>query len=387
MFALEALPSNHLNHPATQCKKNHHDLTVLNLLAMERCADPSTQLEVDEGILDYLVYTAIKVLLEDNKSCRHGHDEAEAHVPPDLPFQMVDCRLQDAQTARIFEAYRPVAFLAMFRSMHPDRQGPEELQFRLRLLKFTALYTNRSTPSNISPPRFALELMVPQHQEHVNSFRKGDTIKGELGPLSPIEASATPAADNFTTADTSESIPSFSLLDTLPSFMALSAAHISPQVPNITEIWMRLAAGYMAHAVAEQYLTYNSQRPESQVLHEAFAYWGDPDLDVQEGSDEWAINAMFFNEDNVVVAEWEDIRQEHMRALEPGPGISLRQHLKALVAHELPLPIFEDTVVSFLEGLLLAYPKPYLAQLEASEVDGLSEEALALRRDLGLGGD
>lgn len=350
---------------------------------MERCADPSTQLEIDEDILDYLVYTAIKALLEDSKFSGHGHDEAGAHVPPYLPFQMVDCTLQNAQTARIFEAYRPVAFLAMFRSMHPDRPGSEELQFRLRLLKFTALFTNRSTSSNISPPRFALEPIMRRHKEPGNSFRKGEVAKGNFQPLSSIETSATRAADHLTTANSSESTPSFSLLDTLPSFMALSAAQISLQESKITEIWMRLAAGYMAHAVAEQYLAYNSQRPEAQVLHEAFAYRFDAESDAQEGTDEWAINAMFYD----VAGKWDEIREEHRRALEPRPGVSLLHHLKVLVAQELPLSIFETNVVSFLEGLLFAYPKPFLAQLEAGEVDGLSEKGtLALRRDLASGG-
>ncbi len=147
---------------------------------------------------------------------------------------------------------------------------------------------------------------------------------------------------------------------------------------------MRLAARYMAHAFAEQYLVYNSQRPEDQVLHEAFAYPFDAESYPEEGSDEWAVNAMFYGEDDVVEG-WEDIRQEHMRALKPGPGVSLHEHLKALVAHNLPLSTFEDTVMTFLERLLSAYPKPSLVQLEAGKVDGLSEEQTrTLQRKVGF---
>ena len=73
---------------------------------MERCAVTSTQLEIDEAILDYLLYTAIGALLEDARF-RRGAEwrelgdcmrrkrrrlEAATYVEPNLALQMVDCR-------------------------------------------------------------------------------------------------------------------------------------------------------------------------------------------------------------------------------------------------------------------------------------------------------
>ena len=56
----------------------------------ERCADPSTQDDIDQAILDYLIHAAIVGLLEDQaaKPHRHGflHDSNAVRL-----LEMVDC--------------------------------------------------------------------------------------------------------------------------------------------------------------------------------------------------------------------------------------------------------------------------------------------------------
>ena len=85
-----------------------------------------------------------------------------------------------------------------------------------------------------------------------------------------------------------------SMLDTLPSFMALSAAQSALQALPVSDVWMRLAAGYMAHAALEQKLLHGVHLTDA--LNEAFAWRFDPESSAEEGSDEWAINTMFFGE-------------------------------------------------------------------------------------------
>ena len=77
---------------------------------MERRADPSIQLEIDEAILDYLLYMAVTVLLGDAKSkskakvrklddsalCKQRRPAAQTHIEPDVSLQMVDCRFLNA---------------------------------------------------------------------------------------------------------------------------------------------------------------------------------------------------------------------------------------------------------------------------------------------------
>ena len=57
----------------------------------ERCADPTTQEAVDEAILDYLLYTAIRSLLHDQQDYSHNGSVHTNPLSAELPLQMVDC--------------------------------------------------------------------------------------------------------------------------------------------------------------------------------------------------------------------------------------------------------------------------------------------------------
>ena len=64
---------------------------------MERCANPKSQLEIDEWILDYLVFMAIKYVLEDYKSSESPGENANARGKACLPLQLVDCKQPQSQ--------------------------------------------------------------------------------------------------------------------------------------------------------------------------------------------------------------------------------------------------------------------------------------------------
>lgn len=60
---------------------------------MERCADPLLQLEIDEWILDYLVFSAIKALLVEYKGSKGGPGDASDKLErPSVFLQLVDCK-------------------------------------------------------------------------------------------------------------------------------------------------------------------------------------------------------------------------------------------------------------------------------------------------------
>lgn len=104
------------------------------------------------------------------------------------------------------------------------------------------------------------------------------------------------------------------LQETLPLFLALSALQNSVQESTITELWMRLAAGYMAQAYAEQVLTCQGDRLG--LLEEIFA-WGmnfETSRLSKKGSDESQIIQMF-NADSYVLRRWEDMKEEHIEAV------------------------------------------------------------------------
>ncbi|KAK3168037.1 hypothetical protein OEA41_004483 [Lepraria neglecta] len=345
---------------------------------MERCANPKSQLEIDEWILDYLVFMAIKYVLEDYKSPESPVENANARGKAGLSLQLVD------------------SFLKMFRTMHPGYDGNLELQFRLRLLKFAVMFTKRVTPTETSPSTPALQKLRDQRQNQASAFRSSDQslssldlpdLTAYLAPpdharIKREQSSRNTTPYDFPSITPAPFTPSISLLDTLPFFMSLSAAQNSMNQTTITDVWMRLAAGYMAQAVAEQYPIYDSERHE--VLPEAFAWGFDAECGAEEGSDEWQINAMFWGEDEVVPG-WEEIRDEHMQALIPPAGTDLQVHLRTLTETDLSIAKFEQRVLDFLEGLLLGHPMPMLAQVESGKVDGLSRrDARALQEAIGM---
>ena len=218
-----------------------------------------------------------------------------------------------------------LAYLPMYRLMHPGQHGSLDLQFRLRLLRFTLMFRKRSQPSEVKPSPLTLHAMRSKRQDDSARFRCRHTgfarldvpdltqcpdsldiagteheQGGENGKLHP------PSASHGTVQGQS----SLSLIDIIPQFMALSAAQNAMQETTITEIWMHLAAGFMAHAVIEQYLKHGVSDP-ALLLQEAFAWGFDADCSAEEGSDEWQINAMFWGDDGAVIG-WDRIRDEHL---------------------------------------------------------------------------
>ena len=198
---------------------------------------------------------------------------------------------------------------------------------RLRLLSFVVLFTDRAGFSQTLPSTSALKKLREERQHQASSFRSGDkhitrpnlpNLNELLTPCKTLQEQtfprASPDATDFLNSLECPQSPLISLLDTLPAFMALSAAQTALQETTITNVWMHLAAGYMVQAVAEQYLVYGSR--SSSVFQEAFAWGFDADCTAEEGSDAWQINAMFFGEDEVVTG-WDAIRDEHMLVVGP----------------------------------------------------------------------
>ncbi|KAI4286152.1 MAG: hypothetical protein L6R38_000134 [Xanthoria sp. 2 TBL-2021] len=289
---------------------------------MDRKADPETQLEVDEAILDYLIYTAIisllKLLDTIDISPRQEHN---TH----LLVQMVD------------------TFLPVFRALHTNYKASPEIQLRLRLLQFTYVFVHHYYPFRAN-----------------NSFSRRPSISTE-NPKDP--RSGNPHQEHP---------QAMSLEQTLPLFLALSAVQNELQGSTITEIWMMLAAGYMAQAYIEQVVVYQNQRPG--LLEEAF-HWGyDVDCRAEEATEQWQINDMF-GADESSVRLWQSIREEHVQALHPPEKTSLVDHLEDMASGALSVVTFKEKVSEFLAGLLSAYQPPLLIQLERGEVEGLSRKA------------
>lgn len=207
--------------------------------------------------------------------------------------------------------------------MHPNHHGSVELRLRLQLLKFMSLFVNHFKPSMTTPSRLALQGIRKQHYQQARLSHMYKNLPHDLDMAPLIGLPTTPKLNSI--ADDENSLAfqaplnsikkpdSPSLLDSLPEFMALCAAdHVILQGTQVTNVWMRLAADYMAQAVIEQFLVYGVQ--EIGVLHQAFSYGFDGESVAEEDSDEFLINALFFGEDKQVEG-WDTIRDEHIRAV------------------------------------------------------------------------
>lgn len=211
--------------------------------------------------------------------------------------------------------------------MHPEFHASPELQFRLRLLKYATVSANRFAPSYASPTASVTQALRDRHCERAKASSYYNRLPHDLNAetLATSLSSSISSSDITTFAKNSlvfnlaravNSSPNAklttTLLDTLPEFMALSASKAMLDARNITETWMRLAAGYMSHAYMEQVLACGNSGIAP--LLEAFAWGFDEFSNAVDGSDKENINVMFLGEDGTLEG-WDDLREAHIRAV------------------------------------------------------------------------
>ena len=201
----------------------------------------------------------------------------------------------------------------MFRSMHPEQPATAEIQVRLHILKFISTFTARFALVPTKPSSIGLKEMQKHNTRRAQAFGEllGLAETRDLKNMDP--EGRTSGKSSNTHRRRSSLYPTtggISLLNTLHSFMALSATQSAIQDRPITAVWMRLAAGFMAHAALEQYLVHG--RPLSDAMAEAFSWGFDAETTADEGSEDWQINAMFLDDDEEIEG-WTKIRDEHVQ--------------------------------------------------------------------------
>ncbi|KAI9809640.1 MAG: hypothetical protein M1825_000072 [Sarcosagium campestre] len=338
-----------------------------------KSADPSTEKEVDEMILDYLVERAIQTLLAESV-VSHANPQA------DLSLELVD------------------SFLYIFNTKHTSQSLPREIRFRLQLVRFIILYSRRLVRSPTTPSSEALRNLRRQNRARASAClslylpteRGPDLVAFTQGlPLSPhrrdrnyYEALDCSPLDR---GSESKGIPSSPpLLDTLPLFMTLSAeVSLEMEQSDVTQRWIDLALQFMLHAVLEAYLIDGAKGPSA--VEEAYA-WGVGPLPVPDDSGQGfdLVYEMLTDDQGAVLEEWVQSRRTSMELLVPESGQSVGDHLESLMRQE-PLHDFEESMTEFLQGLASLLPAPALMQLERGAIDGLSQdETQDLKHRIGL---
>ncbi|KAL8874128.1 MAG: hypothetical protein Q9174_000498 [Haloplaca sp. 1 TL-2023] len=240
---------------------------------------PCKQYDLDQDAIDGAVLSpSLKAQLDGNNAddlagTRQDFIMAQAGLRRSIKDEALAIQADNARAAS-----RP--FLTIFHTLHPNYQAPIQVRFRLRLLKFAHVFT---TWCNCSSN---------------NALSKS---KENEGPEIHAPTTTTRAKGDF-----------MYLRETLPMFLALSAVQNAIQESTITELWMRLAAGYMAQAYAEQVLS--CQNEAEDLLDGVFSWGFDPDCSASEESDERQLNTMFDTEEDLADL-WAEIKEEHVRAV------------------------------------------------------------------------
>ncbi|KAI9798561.1 MAG: hypothetical protein M1833_004698 [Piccolia ochrophora] len=356
-------------------------------------ADPSTQCEVDEMILDYVLAKSIEAL---NKESLATHKDDKPCVPDtseaDVALAMVDCEL-----GRL-KAY---AFLVLFKSNHPNRVVHPALRFRLRLVKFLAIYTRRLFPSSSAQSMADLEHLRQQNDARTRKWlslcQQYSSVPSADDPRLTPFASSLPLSEHDLRSNRYRALSAFglqdqmghygcpastTLLDMLPAFMYLSASIVNTiDTWTVGAEWVDTAAGFILQAVLEQYLIYGNKG--AGPLREAFA-WGFNAQGQPDHNDDEKVNAMFRCDEEATYPIWGEIKADRLKALLPRPQIEASIHLEGL-ATRFPMKEFSRKLLGYLADLSRLPARPALVQLESGKLDGLSrEETKALRERVGL---
>jgi hypothetical protein len=366
-------------------------------MADNRSANQEYALDVDEMILEYLLYNTIKAQLCDLRSrgkAEHGAYNRDIGAATRL--------------IQVFDQY-----LELFKHNHPDYDFSPEIDFSIMLLQFVVLFTQRHSPKWLSQSSrdklkqsstqysaIRLEWWDARHPpERQQSSREEDIVNSWRGfftlPTGGTEKETTAASLRNLQAQASKSIP---LLELLPVFLHLSAEMATNLGQDVTQQWMVLAVEFMLQSAWEK-LVYLDADGTKEPLKAAFGWghweswdelsdaWTASDASVEVKTEDMRIARMFSTRDKsgefVIMPEWSKVKLEYLSAFGTSPDGSQecpqhaqRWQVKRLreIRDRFPMEVFDGKIADFLEGLWKLGDKPLLVEIEQGKVEGWTKE-------------
>jgi hypothetical protein len=366
-------------------------------MAGNRSANQEYALDVDEMILEYLLYNTIKAHLHDLRSrAKTGHGGYT----------------QDVGTAtrlvQIFDQY-----LELFKHNHPDYDFSPEMDFRIMLLQFLVLFTQRHSPKWLSQSsRDKLKQSSTQYSDirlrwwdaqhppqRRQSSREDDIVSSWRGfftlATGGTERESTAASLRNLHAQASTFIP---LLELLPGFLHLSAETAASLGQDVTEQWMVLAAEFMLQSAWEKFVYLGAEGTE-EPLKAAFGWghwenwdeledaWAASNASVEVQTGDMRVGKMFSSRDNsgefVMVQAWSKVKLDYLSAFGTSPDGSQErpQHAQRWQVKQLreikdrfPIEEFDGKIADYLEGLWKLGEKPLLVEIEQGKIEGWTKE-------------
>jgi hypothetical protein len=366
-------------------------------MADNRCADPEYSLDVDEMILEYLLYNTTKAHLHDFRSRQRPGSDSRGRSTNSA-----------ATLLQVFDH-----FLELFKINHPQYDFSPSTDFCLKLLQFAVLFTCRKSPQALSPSsRDQLKQAIKQNSVIRSKWwdtrrlpdgrsSQEDRIMDRWRGFFTLPACAengeeTTLAGNLH-AEVAKFIP---LLELLPRFLDLSADMAANLGQDVTKQWMELAAEFMLQSAWEKHVYLDADSNE-EPLKVAFG-WGrwegeeelenaliSADSSAEVKAAEVRVNAMFSTSEESPeedarqeIPEWSKIKPEYLSAFGIPPDGSgggkeaQRVQVKQLrkIADRFPIKVFDGKIVDYLEGLWKLGRKPLLVEIEEGKMEGLTKE-------------
>lgn len=352
-----------------------------------------TSLEVDHMILDYVAYQTIE-------ACLSSRDlDRTSTSPQNLANNLA---MSDS-------------FLEIFKTKYAGFKPDEELRFRILLLRFATLFTQRLTRNPTTLSTEALSRIrdanvtriqfteyahdLPSH--HLNHVRTWNQLSIsdddiERNRAHVLHDLGVPPEEDDNYEPHYGTAAALSLVDLLPMFMELSALRNAMSESNLTDFWMQFAAEFMLQACLEQYLVCGATGVDGVDLAFSWGYRAIGASVTEDGTDGMGrvqshdVNQMFEEDDlQTEVEGWSETKLEYLQLLGPNTQMTnggnstadrktsvteedLVAHLESLASQH-PIKDFEQSMLTFLSALANSISKPVLAQLEKGKLEGMSE--------------
>lgn len=257
------------------------------------------------------------------------------------------------------------SFSSIFKNHFPGERLEPKPSFRLKLLQFTIMFSQRTLPGLSSDCLPFLESLRTSHgrrTSHLSPSRcSGPYGKSLLSQLPIGVEYRAHYVEMLRQSGSTQMRPSLAELQ--PLFFKLSTyrSAMDANALSIRRDWMNLAGQFMFQTAIEQLLVCGTKDPE--VLKDAFS-WG--------WKEERIVDEMFADQGEKEVSEWERIRSSWAGLLKPTSKSTPLAHHLLQVASTYPLHEFERCMMGFLATLHIRISPPVLTQLEDGQIDGLS---------------
>ena len=223
------------------------------------------------------------------------------------------------------------AFLQVFKANHPTHVTTAEIKFRLKLLQYTTLFTQRFERSPATPSRADLKEIRSRSQHRSALHLPNPIVAAELGIADDSDELSDKFAHSISRRDVqrrrqrilaNQHVPGStgfygspdcpSLLDTLEEFMKVSAAvATTPGDQTVSTDWMHLAAHYMLQAALEMYLVWGDS--SNSIRRVSFAWGHYQPIRDGETEDDKRINDMFWGIHGEFEDEWRGIEAQYLQ--------------------------------------------------------------------------